>query len=177
MTLKEILPELKKFKSVLVTGPQRSGTAIATKMIAEELGYREIEEEEFGIHDMGRARAFLRQGAVVVHAPGLSYIAHVMAEQTDVVVVFMRRDIVEIWGSEERIKWRTAYGGANLKAEQDKYSKYYGIYGDNIALIKYYCWDTLQKQNCVSFDLDYQSLREHPLWRDERTDFAPRQTQ
>lgn len=55
----------------------------------------------------------------------------------------------------------------------------FGISGDNIALIKYYCWDTMQKPHVAGFDLDYESMRQHPLWRPqhERERFAPRQWQ
>lgn len=177
MNLTELLPLLKPYKAVLVTGPQRSGTAIATKMIATELGYTEIAEEQFRIHDHNQAQLLMKQGNVVLHAPGLCHAADLFPDALQYAVVLMRRPIEDIWKSENRIGWRTAYDGANLRAEQIKYADRFGIYGENIALIKYYCWDTLQKQTCVSFDLDYETLRGHPLWKNERADFAPRQTQ
>lgn len=176
MGLDELVPLLKPYAAVLVTGPQRSGTTIGAKILAQELGYRYVDETEFGIHDPHRAYMLMKEGNVVLHAPGLCHVADQFTRRLNYAVVVMRRPIEDIAKSERRIDWRTAYGGLNLQAEKTKYAERFGIYGDNIALIKYYCWDTLQEQTCVSFDLEYETLRGHPLWKDERKEFAPRQT-
>ena len=114
---------------------------------------------------------------MVVQGPGLCHVAHVYARK-GATVMMMRRDFEAIRRSEERIGWRTERDGFNLRIEQDKYRSMFGI-SDNIALIKYYCWDTLQRPHVTGFDLDYESMRQHPLWRpqDERERFAPRQWQ
>lgn len=179
MTLNEVLDALRTLRvgarAVVVTGPQRSGTTIAVRILAAEFGYRYVDEEEFGIHDTERAKLLLARGNCVLQAPGLCHTAHTLG----VPVVMMRRIVEDIRESEDRIGWREKYGGANLRIEQHKYALRFGIYGDNIALIKYYCWDNLQKQYCTSFDLDYESLRGHPLWKEkeERQEFTARQTQ
>lgn len=177
MTLTELIPLLKPYKAVLVTGPQRSGTAIATKILAQELGYREVPEEEFGIHNSLQALGILLQNNVVLHAPGLCHQADMLGDMADAAVVLMRRPLDEIHASEERIGWRTAYGGANVVAEQNKYLNEFRETDDDVAALKYRIWDAQQKHRCEAFDLDYSSLRGHPLWKDKRTDFAPRQTQ
>lgn len=177
MTLTEILPSLKAFDAVLVTGPQRSGTTIAARMIAHELGYRYVDEDDIGIHHPGRAYEIMKQGGVVLQAPGLCHVAHNFTIRLNYCVVLMRRPLEDISKSEQRIRWRELYGGLNLFTEQRKYANAFGICGDNIALIKYYVFDTIQKPMLGNraFDLDYDSLKEHPMWQDERADFGARQ--
>lgn len=176
MTLNELLPLLKPYKAVLVTGPQRSGTAIATKILAQELGYREVPEEEFGIHNSLQALGILLRNNVVLHAPGLCHQADMLGDMANAAVVLMRRNLDDIHASEERIGWRTAYEGANVVAEQHKYLTEFGESDDDVAALKYRIWNKQQKDKCDAFDLDYETLRAHPLWRDERREFAPRQT-
>jgi hypothetical protein len=177
MTLTELIPLLKPYKAVLVTGPQRSGTAIATKMLAQELGYREVPEEEFEIHNTLKALAILLRESVVLHAPALCHQADVLGDMSDSAVVMMRRNLDDIHASEERIGWRTAFGGANLISEQNKYLNEFGEMDDDMAALKYRMWDKYQRLRCDAFDLDYESLRSHPLWKDERKEFAARQTE
>jgi hypothetical protein len=175
-TLTELLPQLKSFDSILVTGPQRSGTTIGGHILAEELGYRYADENEINIYDYLKAINLLHGGQVVLQAPGLCYLAH-WFNTSKIAVVVMRRNLEDIYKSEMRIGWRDAYGGANLKAEIDRYQAMYGKTPDNgnIAELKYKLWDTLQKKLCNGFDLDYESLRGHPLWKEERTNFKERQ--
>lgn len=176
MKLDELLPLLKGFDAVLVTGPQRSGTTIAARIIAKALGYRYADEAECDIHDPYKADALLVKGQVVLQAPGLSC----YAQGFTCAVVFMYREIDAIRRSEDRIGWREAYGGANFKAEQTKYDRIYHVTGDNIALVKYYVWEAIQRGLCEHpFELDYESLKDSPLWveKEERTTFTDRQWQ
>lgn len=180
MTLDDLLTELcaRRPEAVLVTGPQRSGTTIAAHILAAELGHRYIDEVAFGAHDHRRAFELFAEGGVVVQGPGLCHVAHLYGRREGVVVM-MRRDYEAIRRSEERIGWRGERDGYNLRIERQKYEAMFGMSGDNIALIKYYCWDTLQKPRCAAFDLDYESMRRHPLWhpQTERERFGPRQWQ
>ncbi len=177
-TLNEILVELNKQPAVLVTGPQRSGTRIAAHIIAGELGYRYVDEDAYGIHDAPKAQWMILQDNVVVQGPALCHIAHLFKLCA---VVIVRRDLQEIRASEDRIGWREAGDGINPKAERQKYIEWYGMDDDNIARLKYFVWDTYQRQQLVgrAFDLDYDSLKESPLWRnkDQRQNFASHQWQ
>lgn len=177
VTLNEVLAALKEImpRPILVTGPQRSGTTIAAHILAKELDCRYVDEIEFGWHDHRRARAILAEGGVVMQGPGLCHFAHRYA-RTGAVIVMMRRNVDDILKSEARIDWR-GKDGSNLRYEQEKYQAMFGVTGDNIALIKYQCWDNLQKMHCTSFDLDYDSMSTHPLWRakSDRKWFRPRQ--
>jgi hypothetical protein len=175
MTLTELVPPLRTYRAVLVTGPQRSGTAIGAKVLAQELMYREIPEEKIQVHDVYRAAELMRPGAVVVHGPGLCHVAHLFP--SDIAIVVMRRNLADIHASEQRIGWRTAYDGKNLEAERRKYLFMFGRNDEDIAALKYEIWDKLQKKECSGFDLDYSSLEQHPLWVTQRETFAPRQTE
>jgi hypothetical protein len=173
----ELIAKLRGYNAVLVTGPQRSGTTIGARILAHELGYEYVDEMQFGIHNHNRAQEFMKKGRVVLHAPGLCHVADRFPVTLNYAVVVMRRPIHEIYASEQRIGWRTENGGVNLRVEQDKYAERFGIYGENIAAIKYFCWQEFQAHLCNSFYLDYDALKTHPMFVEvgARKDFAPRQ--
>lgn len=179
MKLSNLVAALKPYNAVLVTGPQRSGTTIAGRILASELGYRYADEDEVRIHDHNKAYEVLKAGNVVLQAPGLCHHADLFTVKLNLAVVMMRRPVDDIYKSEARIHWRDLYGGANLKAEQDKYAARFGIYGDNIAAIKYFCWQEFQKPVLGerAFELEYDELRAHPYWTDKRETFDARQWQ
>lgn len=163
------------YHAVVVTGPQRSGTTIAARIISAEMGGRYVDEDEFGIHSDGRAQALIDRGdAVVLQAPGLAHAAHLLQ---NCVIVFLYRPLDAIHKSEERIHWRTAYDGANVMAEQQKYWALWKITGEDVAKLKYWVWEQEQKDLCAcACDLAYDSLRGHPLFKAEgREHFTERQ--
>lgn len=175
MTLDELLPRLKGYRSVLVTGPQRSGTTIAARIISAEMGLRYVDELDVGVHDEGRVRAALAESGIVLQAPGMAHLCDTFGP--DVAVVFMRRHLDEIRRSEDRIEWRTRADGQDLKLEQAKYAARFGVRCNNMALLKYTLWEGEQQERCGGFDLDYASLAGHPLWKDReaRAGFGDRQ--
>jgi hypothetical protein len=165
------LDKLRQWSVATVTGPQRSGTRIAAKIIAADLGRTFVGEEEYkvGSHDGLLARYFdiVRSGnPVVIHGPALSSSAHYMPG----VVVFMIRSLSEIVRSQERIQW--AY-------EEWQLARYFTDTGP-IAAVKYRAWHQFQKPMIEdrAFDLEYSSLAEHPLWvpAEQRAAFSPHQT-
>jgi|SRR6266446_2181530 len=164
-TIDEILPRLKRFAAVLVTGPQRSGTTIGAHIIAIELGYQYIDEKDFGVHFPERAKRFIERGNIVLQAPALCHVAHTFG----CVVVMMRRPLCEIHASESRISWPRGEAARELGK--------YGVRVGDPAALKYERWDSTQKSQCIGFDLDYHSLETHPLWvaEDKRKMFRKRQ--
>lgn len=172
-----LLEQLKPYKSILVTGPQRSGTTIAAHILAAELGKRYIDENEILIYDWNRALRLLSEQPSVLQAPGLMCFC-TMFTRPEFALVVLRRDLNEIYMSEERIHWRTAYGGANVRAENDRYQATFGVTAKdgNIAAMKYEIWETRQKKLCHNaFELQYSSLKSHPLFKTERSHFGDRQ--
>jgi hypothetical protein len=166
LTLNELLPHLLVCRTILVTGPQRSGTTIGARVIAQERRFTYVDEEEIRVGDVALARQVLSREGVVLQAPGLCHLAHTLG----VPVVVMRRRIEDIELSQQRIGWT---------CEHEELAKY-GHFDQTrrgIAALKYHVWDSLQRHQCVSFDLDYISLAKHPLWveAENRKTFAPRQ--
>jgi hypothetical protein len=162
-----LLPKLREHPSVIVTGPSRSGTTVAARILADALGYKYVDENDFGIGNVVRARGFVAQQHVVLQAPGLCHAAH----RLGCAVVIMRRNLEAIHASERRIpKWIE-------EQEPQESQKYGGVILTHLAELKYFCWDLEQKFKCISFDLDYESLRTHPMWIDpeKRKGFGVRQ--
>lgn len=154
---------------IIVTGPQRSGTTIATKMLAHALLFDPLTEEEINLRDLGMLSKLLRdRDRFVLQAPSLSAVCH----RLNVPIVFMRRSLIDIVQSQRRINW-----------QEENYEKrqYFYTGPKPIAQVKYEAWDRFQKPELgeLAFDVDYESLRSHPLWVDQeaRRDFGPRQTE
>lgn len=159
------------FKTILVTGPQRSGTTICAKMIAHDLGIEYIDEGKFGIDNLFAFKQIVdSDGSKVIQAPGLCKSAHIVAGWVDMAVILMRRPIGEIVKSELRIGWE--FGTYELVK--------YGLDGGVISTVKYNFWDGYQRffiQNL--FEIEYDDLSSHPLWvpKDARVNFQPKQTE
>lgn len=167
-TLVERLKETNA-QHIIVSGPQRSGTTIATQMLAAELHFRPILEEAIGHTNIVKlASLFRNDHGIVLQAPALSSVVHLLGAT----VVFMRRPVAEIVASQQRISWHN---------EADEKQHYFYDGPDNIATVKYRAWERFQRPwlGTKAFDLDYHSLSQHPLWVDaeHRRQFGPRQTQ
>lgn len=165
--LDDLLPKLREHQAIIVTGPQRSGTTIGAHIISAELGYQYIDESQILVEDLEKARMFLAGSGVVLQAPGLCHAAH----EFGCPVVIMRRACEAIRASQQRINW--IYESHELEK--------YGLSEspEGIAEVKYRTWDTRQKSQCLSFNLDYESLANHPLWVEQkgRKTFGVRQWQ
>ena len=158
------------FERVLVTGPQRSGTRICSKMIAHDTGLRFVDERAFAADSLNRLWKMLQQETgIVVQCPALCRYVHLLTGESDA-VVFMRRPIVDIVASQERIGWeweppeRIRYGG--------------GV--DLIASVKWWEWIDWQKRMIhYPFEIYYNDLAEHPLWipKEQRANFEACQTE
>lgn len=150
---------------IIVTGPHRAGTRIASKIIAHELEYDYVSEEDIDIDDIQLFYKSLEFENVVVQAPGVSSFCHVIP---NVLVVYMLRDIDEIIESQQRINWQF---------EQYELSKYF-IDEGIISMVKYESWE-YQKRFCKNFfELEYNDLKDHEFFidRESRRHFLPTQT-
>jgi hypothetical protein len=155
---------------ILVTGPQRSGTRILTKMISYDLGYGYIDEVVIGMLSFQQIAIFLKScERVVVQCPVLCRYIHSFSDDS-IAMVMSYRKIFDIIKSQERISW----GGE--KEELEKYGLNSGI----ISEVKYYCWEKYQKDKIRhSYDIKYEELSNHPLWveSDQRMNFRWNQTE
>jgi len=165
--LADLVSSLRNYSRIMVTGPQRAGTTIAARILASELDYRFVPEEDVGVADLVQLLELYRvQQRFVVQGPGFCPYAHLLPGA----VVLMRRPLQEILRSQARIKW------AGEKAELRGYFTTQGP----IAQVKYDAWDRFQKPRLRerAFELDYHSLSGHALWieQEHRRTFHFRQT-
>ena len=163
---------LKAFSKTVVTGPQRSGTRVASKMIAMDTGLRFVGEEEIHVDSLNTLVEWLRmRDGFVIQCPALCRYMHQIVTD-EVAVVMMMRPVDEIVASQEHIGWiweevellRYATGGAAVK----------------ISELKYGYWRNFQKGRITNaFEVQYHSLHDHPYWLPPhlRVNFAPRQTE
>lgn len=160
---------LKDYENILVTGPQRSGTRIASKIIAYELNYMYIDELDIGLQSLNKLfKILFSKEKVVIQAPHLSAMCHFI-DTPSTAIVFMRRDLNEIAASQKRIGWNR---------EKLSLSQYFQEEG-NINKIKYQTWYDFQKKHLMTidyFEIEYNSLKKHELWLDDRTGFEWNQT-
>jgi hypothetical protein len=161
---------LNKFKYILVTGPQRSGTRIAAKIIAHDVGHRYVDETE--IHtDSLYTLVWLLSGdeRVVVQCPALSRYVHFFGDRDDVLIVWMVRARWDIKASQERIGWEWEL------LEQFRYDT-----TRPIAQAKHRYWAFTQRPVIKHwYEVHYEKLSDHPLWvpKERRADFTFNQTE
>ena len=94
---------LKAFSKILITGPQRSGTRVASKMIAMDTGLRFVGEEEIHVDSLNTLVEWLRmRDGFVIQCPALCRYMHQIVTD-EVAVVMMMRPVDEIVASQERI--------------------------------------------------------------------------
>lgn len=159
---------LSRWRLVIVTGPQRSGTTIAARMIASDSSMAYIDEEAYAIHDERRFQSACDLVGVVVHAPAMMHVVHRVADN-DVFVVVMQRDTDAIVASQERIEWTSRW-------EANELAKY-GAEKGPVAVVKYRRWEIQQAVVPHWSYLPYESLSAHPMWlpQSKRRQFANRQ--
>ncbi len=175
---------LKEHNQIIITGPHRAGTTIATEMIAHDLDYGCLREERVTLFYTLNSRIndnHLNNKKTVYQAPLLASQCHTLPDF--VAVVFMIRNVDDIIASEKRINWGEP-GVGNEPREMDKYFQYIDDPDPNwknmsIADVKYHVWNTIQKKSIkFAYELEYNKLSEHELWvpKEQRKVFTARQT-
>lgn len=163
---------LAEFNQILVTGPQRSGTTICARMVAEDTGHEYIDEAVFNVHRWDYLQGILEAwDKIVVQCPAVAHCIHQVPD--DALVVWMMRPPRDIIASQERIGW---------KEEPIELAKYRPLingnfHGAGIAEVKNGFWNVAQKPVIKHWlEVEYDSLAEHPLWvpQELRTDWGPR---
>jgi hypothetical protein len=157
---------LKKYEKVVVLGPQRSGTHFIASVIASELEYTGIPEDdihsdEHGFRDWNKFMDLSNDKSNwCLQATDL--MVDVEDMPSDIMVVIVIRPIDDIIKSQKQIGW-----------EWDKLIKetYRPKYPDEdytrpISEIRYNVWNNIQKKNikCNYIEIDYNSMSSHPMW-------------
>ena len=159
-------------KKIIVTGPQRAGTRIATTMIAQDTGLRFVDESEVGYYDIEKMRDFIKyEDNFVIQAPNFSNIIDQFSD--DVLIVFMMRPIEDIDAS--RVRILHINGGCNNKRRSNDKEK---LLGRKQAPLKYEDWEEQKKNIKHYLEVEYDSLKEHPLFvpKEHRANFQWNQT-
>lgn len=142
-------------------------------MIAHDTGHTFADETLWGVRNPAGLLAVLNSPPVVAQCPAL-FKWIIDRPREDVFVVLIRRDLEEIYQSQERIGWEfepeelarfglepTSADGRCLRA----------------AEVKYAYWDWGAKPP-LHIEIAYDDLRAHPLWLDwkDRKNFTSKQT-
>lgn len=159
---------LKEFNNIVISGPQRSGTRIAAKIVAEDTKKTYVDEKYLDFHSLKLLEYFLLHGNNVIQCPALCHLLHYITAP-DTLIIIIRRSIDEIIASERR-RW-------SEEAERIELLKY-GCTGGVISEIKYMFWDFIQKDiiGKRAREINYHSLEEHHLFIKDRKDFRWDQT-
>lgn len=175
-TLNAALKGLGIYNKILVTGPQRSGTTIASQIIAAEVSKRCIDERDYGYHDPIAFRSFVEsEESLVIQCPNFAHIIERFASES-ICVVFMHRDPRAIIASQKRVDWKSASYQRRLYRGKVPYVINWLT---PICVIKILYWHLHQKFHVIhSIDLAYEDLSQHRLWIDShrRQAFAAKQT-
>ncbi|HCH62928.1 MAG TPA: hypothetical protein DFR83_08995 [Deltaproteobacteria bacterium] len=154
-----------RFKRVIVTGPHRSGTTIATEMIAADSGLEAVREESFEFYRADLLRDVLRRTGVVVQCPALF---DLMPELSDphTAIVLMRRPLQELAQSRDRMF--DPHSAHQLSSDEQNTAQLerLGASNGDAAAIKYDRWDRWVKERRIHhpIELTYANLSEHPMW-------------
>jgi len=159
---------LKKSSNIIISGPQRSGTRIAAKIMVKDTGKSYIDEKYINFHDFRLLQYYLQKGQVVIQCPGLCHMLHGI-EREDTLVIVVRRNIDDIIASEQRI-----WDKDSERIELIKYGYTDGI----ISEIKYNFWSNIQRPilGKRAKEINFNDLEEHPLFIKDRKDFRWNQT-
>jgi len=159
---------MKEFSNIVVSGPQRSGTRIAAKIIAHDLDKAYVDEADLNFHDFRLLDWHLNKGNVVIQCPGLCHMLHYITRK-DTLVVVVYRNIEDIMLSEAK-KWDKQ----SMRLELVKYGCCSGV----ISTIKYNFWETYQRpilENRAR-NINYNQLENHSMFINNREKFLWNQT-
>ncbi len=158
---------LSDYRVVLVTGPQRAGTRIAAKMIAHDTGLTYIDERAIDTDSLYRLSDAIHLGGVV-QCPAMCRFIHMFGQNEGLAIVMMMRVVEDIIASQKRIGW-------HWEPIELAYYETQGV----ISEVKYHYWLKQKPMILHPYEVEYESLSEHPLWlpSEERLAFAHDQTE
>lgn len=145
-----VFDHLKGFQRVIVTGPHRSGTTIAAEMISRDTGLPCIREEAFdrrNIIEAARLNGVIQGPYLLPWLPIFS--------GDDTAIVYMKRDGAAIDDSVARL---------TVSKPFFHWSQGWELWQRIFPLLK------------NASVIEYETLRDHPLWVENRKGWGHRQT-
>lgn len=159
-------------RNILVTGCQRSGTRLVAKAIAQDTGFEYVDETFLvKVKPDGKANEKKLRwwnskfGRAVFQAPQLSHKADKFNK--NLFVVWVKRNPKDVRASMERIDWKCE--GTELEN--------YGLTEGDIIKVKNDEWENQKaKLNGNYLEVNYEDMKDHPLFLKDRKDFKWFQT-
>ena len=154
---------LRSFDRIIISGPQRSGTNLASQFIHFNLEYRYVDELEFDFYLESHFMNVLKSTKkIIVQAPTMSHILH-LVDVPSTIVLFCIRDVRDIIRSEDRIRW-SGHKFERKNYSQDEYSMM------PISQAKYSFWFFKQRplMICPFREIHFTSFAGCDIWIDRR---------
>lgn len=178
----DLLDKCKRYKRIVVSGPQRSGTTYTAKQLSIDLEYRHVDEFEFGINFYDRFIQKLGTENVVIQAPAITHELE-RIDLKDTLVIWMCRDFKDIEKSEDKINWHPR----ESIHEFNKYLRKFKNIVDKIkefsrsAPMKTYVFKNIQKEKMKTdwTYVEYELLETSPNYisKEIRKGFKAKQTE
>ena len=182
VTIETLVELARQFPCIAVTGPERSGTTIATEMICFSTGYTSVSEETWDNSFESLWHLLRERNRITVHAPHLTFRVHEIDRHCPdrVLVVFMLRAVEDIVASQRNCHWGSlsehCADDGDPKGWGNPASRWYDaashqLFRDEIdpdahlCLNRQQCWRRRQKHLVRHYvEVQYETLRSHPLW-------------
>ncbi|WP_415918893.1 hypothetical protein [Tateyamaria sp. SN6-1] len=183
ITLDALLERLNAFKKIIVTGPQRSGTTIASRIIADAMSMPNLDESAVGPgNKAGFFEKIENETRFVFQFPNACEWLQDLAKYDDIAIVFMERLNEEILASQERIAWRGGSPKGYPKYALDKLPEHVASLVDEDKHLfenRKTVFEIFQRpllRHC--FVLEYGSMKSASAWvkKEDRKNFNPKQT-
>jgi hypothetical protein len=162
MTWEECIEKGKTYKTIVITGCQRTGTTYTAKELARVLGYVHYDESSYGTHSFERLMNILNKDEnKVIQSPAL---LHKMGElPEDVMIVMMIRDEDDVAKSMTRLGWFNSHA----KKEYSLYKK------DELKTPQQLYRTKIEFGRQLQLDeLDYNELKKTENYVEDRSKFT-----
>lgn len=155
-------------RCIVVSGMQRAGTTIVSRIFARDYNYTHIDEDDYGTKDKSAWLTLARESEnVVIHSPAMSRFLTELPE--DILIVWVYRNADDIQKSCDRIKWTV------LKDEKAKY-KSRAKNAKQMTGVKNRYFRKHQKPKLKMVkEVHYEDFKNDPLFIENRQDFEKRQ--
>ena len=161
----------RKFKCIIVVGPNRTGTTFFSKYISDSLNYQLVDEEIHRYSDSIFNFLLNSRKKRVFQAPGYMCASHHFSDDETLIVV-MKRDLDEIIASSLRIRGNLSEDRINSGFEKvlSRYRRFVPNYLLDLyipspvvlgssAVFRYAVWENYGKKHTKNFvEIDYSDL-------------------